>query len=607
MKTLLTILTLMSLFTLSACGPEHTDRKRIVPPQAETMSEMRAEMELAFQQLSQQFINGLWKVFPSWAVREGYYDAAISLQVPDKAYRAYLMDFAQTYERKFLALDRELLSITSLTDMTLILNFLKRLQWEHTTFKSYQWDPSVYNVSHPFALILNTPFAPLKKRLRTFNTRMRRVPEYYQAAKQAINKPAAPQLALAIQQNEGALEVFGEKVEKLVDSSQMFNDEKLVFRQRLDATRTAIKDYIIFLKKLQAKLEKSGRFRNFRIGEKLYEEKFLFDIQIGISAKELYLRAQKQQHQAHNKMSELAEQLWPKYFPEDPIPSNQNEKIRRLIDKLSLNHASKNTFKKEIEKQIPQLVDFVIENDLLSLDKEKPLVVRTTPPYLRGFTVASINAPGPYDKNANSYYNVIPIETMSDERANSLLREYNHYTLQILNIHEAVPGHYTQLVYANQSPSIIKTILGNSAMIEGWAVYAERMMLNAGYGDFSPELWLMYYKWNLRVITNTLLDYGVQVKGMTEAEAMKLMVQGAFQQEAEAEGKWHRATLSQVQLTSYFAGFISIQALREEVEKKLGDNFNLKHFHENFLSFGSAPVPIIRELMLTDLDQENQN
>ncbi|GAB2895691.1 DUF885 domain-containing protein [Microbulbifer echini] len=607
MKTLLTILTLMSLFTLSACGPERTDRKRIVPPQAETMSEMRAEMELAFQQLSQQFINGLWKVFPSWAVREGYYDAAIFLQVPDKAYRAYLMDFAQTYERKFLALDRELLSITSLTDMTLILNFLKRLQWEHTTFKSYQWDPSVYNVSHPFALILNTPFAPLKKRLRTFNTRMRRVPEYYQAAKQAINKPAAPQLALAIQQNEGALEVFGEKVEKLVDSSQMFNDEKLVFRQRLDATRTAIKDYIIFLKKLQTKLEKSGRFRNFRIGEKLYEEKFLFDIQIGLSAKELYLRAKKQQHQVHNKMSELAEQLWPKYFPEDPIPSNQNEKIRRLIDKLSLNHASKNTFKKEIEKQIPQLVDFVIEHDLLSLDKEKPLVVRTTPPYLRGFTVASINAPGPYDKNANSYYNVIPIETMSDERANSLLREYNHYTLQILNIHEAVPGHYTQLVYANQSPSIIKTILGNSAMIEGWAVYAERMMLNAGYGDFSPELWLMYYKWNLRVITNTLLDYGVQVKGMTEAEAMKLMVQGAFQQEAEAEGKWHRATLSQVQLTSYFAGFISIQALREEVEKKLGDNFNLKHFHENFLSFGSAPVPIIRELMLTDLDQENQN
>ncbi|USD22684.1 DUF885 domain-containing protein [Microbulbifer variabilis] len=603
MKAPLKLLILTSLTLVCACGPQGTDRKRIVPPQVETMIEMRAEMELAFQQLSQQFVNGLWKLFPSWAVREGYYEAAIHLQVPDKAFRAYLLDFAQTYERKFAALDSELLSISSLTDMALIMNFLQRLQWEYTTFKSYQWDPSIYNVSHPFALILNTEYAPLKNRLRTFNTRMRLVPDYYQAAKQAIRRPAAPQLMLAIQQNEGALEVFGTRVENLVESSQMFDDEKEVFRQRLHASREAIKDYVNFLKNLKTSLEKSARFRDFRIGEKLYEEKFRFDIQIDTSASALYLRALEEKQQVHSKMAALTEQLWPKHFPDTQSPSNQMEKVRRLLEKLSLNHASKDTFKEVIEKQIPQLANFVTQHNLLDLHKEKPLIVRTTPPYLRGFAVASINAPGPYDKNANTYYNVLPIENYSDEQANSLLREYNHYTLQILNIHEAIPGHYTQLVYANQSPSIIKTIFGNSAMIEGWAVYAERMMLEAGYGDFSPELWLMYYKWNLRVITNTILDYGVQVKGMTEAEAMNLMVDGAFQQRAEAEGKWRRATLSQVQLTSYFAGFTDILALREEVKNKLGDKFNLKEFHESFLSFGSAPVPIIRELMLTQLEK----
>ena len=97
------------------------------------------------------------------------------------------------------------------------------------------------------------------------------------------------------------------------------------------------------------------------------------------------------------------------------------------------------------------------------------------------------------------------------EKAESYLREYNNYTLQILNIHEAVPGHYVQLVYTNKSPGIIKAIFRNSSMIEGWAVYSELMMMENGYDD-SAEMWLMYYKWNLRTICNTILDIGVHTE-----------------------------------------------------------------------------------------------
>ena len=168
----------------------------------------------------------------------------------------------------------------------------------------------------------------------------------------------------------------------------------------------------------------------------------------------------------------------------------------------------------------------------------------------------------------------------------------------MLNIHEAIPGHYTQLVYSNESPSMIKSLFGNGAMVEGWAVYTERMMLEEGYGDFEPELWLMYYKWNLRVIANTILDYGIQVQGMTEQEALNLMTQEAFQQTAEAEGKWRRATLSQVQLTSYYSGYREIYDFREELKMSQGEQFDLKGFHEQFLSYGSAPVKYIRELMM---------
>ena len=175
---------------------------------------------------------------------------------------------------------------------------------------------------------------------------------------------------------------------------------------------------------------------------------------------------------------------------------------------------------------------------------------------MAGLAGASISSPGPYDKNGNTYYNVGSLNGWDKERAESYLREYNHYILQILNIHEAIPGHYTQLIYSNQSPSLIKSILGNGAMVEGWAVYTERMMLENGYGapagstEPEPEMWLMYYKWNLRSTCNTILDYSVHVKNMSKEDAIKLLTREAFQQKAEAEGKWRRVSLSQVQLCS---------------------------------------------------------
>ncbi|MNS83942.1 hypothetical protein D3C72_1177500 [compost metagenome] len=296
-------------------------------------------------------------------------------------------------------------------------------------------------------------------------------------------------------------------------------------------------------------------------------------------------------------MAKLTEQLWPKYFGSTAKPSDKLVMIRKMIDTLSVHHVKSEEFQSSIEKQIPELEAFVKQKDLLYIDPSKPLVVRKEPAYMAGVAGASISAPGPYDKGGNTYYNVGSLEGWPKDKAESYLREYNHYILQILNIHEAIPGHYTQLVYANQSPSIIKSVFGNGAMVEGWAVYAERMMLEAGYGNNEPEMWLMYYKWHLRTLCNTLLDYNVHVKNQTEQDAVKFLTNEAFQQQAEAEGKWKRVSVTQVQLTSYFTGFTEIFNLREELKKKEGDKFNLKQFHEKFLSYGSAPVKYIKELM----------
>jgi uncharacterized protein (DUF885 family) len=296
-------------------------------------------------------------------------------------------------------------------------------------------------------------------------------------------------------------------------------------------------------------------------------------------------------------MDTLSDELWSKTMGDAVKPDDRFRKIGMVIDKLSNNHVSRENFFPEIRREIPLLQDWVIKHNLLTLDPNKPLVVRETPLYQRGVAGASIDAPGPYRPQDRTYYNVTPLDGETAEQAESSLREYNHWMLQILNIHEAIPGHYAQLAYANKSPSLVKSLFGNGAMVEGWAVYGERMMLESGYGDNEPEMWLMYSKWNLRSVTNTILDYAVHVLGMTEAQAMDLLVRQAFQTQSEAAEKWRRVQLSSVQLTSYFSGYSEIMALREQRKQALGSKFVLKDFHDQFLSYGNAPVRVIKELM----------
>ncbi|MGS0749147.1 DUF885 family protein [Halpernia sp. GG3] len=135
-------------------------------------------------------------------------------------------------------------------------------------------------------------------------------------------------------------------------------------------------------------------------------------------------------------------------------------------------------------------------------------------------------------------------------------------------------------------------------MIEGWAVYGEQMMLENGYGNSSPELLLMWYKWNLRSVCNTILDYSVHTKNMSKDDAMKLLVDEAFQEKTEADGKWNRVSVSSVQLTSYYNGYQEIINLRNEIKNKEKSAFDLKKFNEKFLSYGSSPVKYIRQMML---------
>lgn len=578
---------LITLIILSSCSEtKNTDKQDSLT------------MNRDFADYKERLMLRLWKMYPSWASAVGYHNYDSLLNIPDQDQRDRELEFVAAESDSLKNFKPTLLNDNNRTDYYLIVNQLNATSWGISEMRSFEWDPSMYNLGSTFGEMLNNTYEPLEVRLNNFYWRMSFIPAFYGAAIKNIKNPTIEHTQLAIDQNLGSLGVFEKDLPEALSKSDLTTNERSKIMERAESAITAIKDYVEWLKNL-----KNDQPRSFRLGADLYKKKFEFDIMSAYSPQEILRKAEDHKGELHKKMAEIAQKLWPEHMGNKAMPNDKLIMIKMMIDKLSVNHVSPDSFQIAIEQQLKTLTDFVEKKNLLYQDPSKPLVVRREPDYLAGVAGASINSPGPYDKTGNTYYNVGSLSGWKPERAESYLREYNHYILQILNIHEAIPGHYTQLIYSNKSPSIVKSILGNGAMVEGWAVYTERMMLEEGYGNDDPAMWLMYYKWNLRTTCNFILDYRVHNENMTREEVMRILTEEAFQQQAEAENKWKRLTLTQVQLTSYFTGYIEIYEFREELKSKLGEKFNLKEFHESFLSYGSSPVRDIRMLMLKELEE----
>ena len=569
---------------LAACG--------VAPSTSETADQR-------FRAYSKATLDEMWREFPDFGVRMGNYEYAAELVVPDQARRSRTRAFYQRQLAALAAFDPATLDATNRIDYSVMKNRFEHGIWGIDTFKAWQWDPSTYNVANTIDLVLTTEYAPVETRLRNAAGRLERIPAYYAAAKANIADPTLEHTQLAILQNKGALAVLGPDLEKQVQASSLSDAEKADFRRKVAGARAAVEDYLAYLGEMESKL-RSGKARSFRIGSVLYEQKFRYDIQSGFSAEQLYRLAMAEKAAKHDAMEKIARELWPKYMGTVQMPADRLLMIKLVIGEISKYHVRPEAFVETVRGQIAGLQAFVREKDLVDQDSTRPLIVRETPVYMRGIAGASISAPGPLNPTANTYYNVTPLDPAKVTENESFLREYNDWTLQILNIHEAVPGHYTQLVHANKSKSLVTAVFANGSMIEGWAVFGEKVMLDAGYGNNAPEMWLMWMKWNLRSVMNTILDYEIQTKNLEREAAMSYMTREAFQEQTEAVEKWRRATLSQVQLTSYFNGYAEITALRDEMRAKQGSAFSVKGFNNRFLSYGNAPIRSIREVMLSE-------
>ncbi|MGH8223901.1 MAG: DUF885 family protein, partial [Woeseiaceae bacterium] len=171
-----------------------------------------------------------------------------------------------------------------------------------------------------------------------------------------------------------------------------------------------------------------------------------------------------------------------------------------------------------------------------------------------------------------------------------------------LTVHEAMPGHFLQLAHARRfhAATRVRSLGWSGPFVEGWAVYAEHMMIEAGYLRDEPLMRLIGLKWYLRAVINAIIDQAIHVDGMSRESALRLMIEGGFQEESEAAGKWVRAQLTSTQLSTYFVGYQEHMDMRKAVEQAWGEDFTLRRYHDQALSYGSPPVRYVRALMLDE-------
>lgn len=507
------------------------------------------------------------------------------------------------FHREFLArldrLDRDALSRDFQVDAALLRHASEHGVWRIETFQDWAWNPLIYTAKAGGAIygLMAREFAPLHVRLQRATERLEKFPLFFEQVRAVLHPRRVPRVhaETAVKQNRGALSILEEMVAPAAETLP----EAGRLRQAMATARAAIQAHGEWLENVLLPQAEG----NFRIGQKLFDQKLAFALHTPLRREQVKARAEREFQAVRQEMYEVSCRIYLEQFPLTKFPKNPREAyrqaiIRAALEKAYLDRPGRDEIPQVARAQIKEATDFVIRREIVTVPDD-PLEIILMPEFQRGVSVAYCDAPGPLDKGLKTFYAVSPIPgDWTEKQVDSFLREYNTWSMHDLTMHEAVPGHFLQLAHSNRHPSTLRALLSSGTFVEGWAVYSERVMVDAGYLDGDDRMRLINLKWYLRGITNAMIDQAIHVNGMTREEAMRLMVEGGFQEEREAAGKWTRARLTSAQLSTYFVGTQEHWDLRRTVEKEWGDAFTLKRYHDQILSYGSPPVQFVRALTL---------
>jgi uncharacterized protein (DUF885 family) len=557
--------------------------------------------DVTFDEIARRYLAEMLQLKPVQATALG-----------DHRYDGQLDDVSADGQARRVGLARQLLAqletlgIAQLSrahqvDARLLKSELDYEVWSVEELKEWRWNPLLYTdlAGNSVYLLMARDFAPLPVRLHNVGLRLSELPRLLMQARESLDPALVPHIhaETAVKQNTGVLSLIDELVVPQLGTLAQAQQTEL--KTAIAHARTAVAQHQIWLEKKLLPAA-SG---DFRLGATLYDAKLRFALNSPLSRQEIRTRADAELKRARSEMYDIARGVLAGRSDAPPLPvmPNATEQQAAIVAALELAYEQRPARDKVFETAQHAFAEtqrFVRAHDLVTM-YDDPIQIIPMPEFQRGVALAYCDSPGPLDKGQKTFFAVSPIPNdWSEDQVNSYLREYNTRSIYDLTIHEAMPGHYLQLMHANRYDSPLRAVLASGSFIEGWAVYAEGMMVEEGFLNHDPLMHLIQLKWSLRSIGNAILDQAVHVDGISREDAMHMLMHDTFQQEREAAGKWVRAQLTAAQLPTYFVGVQEHLALRAEAQQAWGKDFTLKRYHDEVLAYGSPPVRYVRELML---------
>jgi uncharacterized protein (DUF885 family) len=266
-----------------------------------------------------------------------------------------------------------------------------------------------------------------------------------------------------------------------------------------------------------------------------------------------------------------------------------------VIDERKGNHPSADGLRAAYEEHMKRARDFVVGKGLVPIPPGETLRVVDTPAFIRTtIPYAAYLNPGAFDEKQEGIFVVTPVDRGAPaEVQEEQLKGHSHPSMVLTALHEAYPGHHLQLVWSNRAPSKVRQICFDTVFAEGWALYCEEMMKEAGFYE-SKEIQMFQLKDMLWRAARVVIDVGLHTRTMNFDEAVEFLISEAVVERSNAMAEVRRYTNSPTQPSSYAIGKAEIVSLRGEEERRLGPRFNLSQFHERLLSSGTIPFKLMK-------------
>jgi hypothetical protein len=571
---------LVTLF-LGACGGGASAPAG--SPAAPSGSPTALSADAAFTKLVDDYFDASNRYSPTGAVDNGFH--AYDAQIEDRSRARIEQRIAELHGflDRLGEIDRRALAFDNAIDAQAIDGDVRSELLSMDTLKLWAKNPMSY-ASLPGGAIdalMKRDFAPKKDRLRALITRLRGVPAIFAAGKANVADPPKEFTDVAL----GRVKGTGGFLEGSVTAwaREAAGGDAALFAEFEIANRAAIAANREFLTWLQNDLLPRSK-GSFVLGEARLLEKLKYDEMVELPLDELLAKGEANLKKDHDDFVTTAKKI------------DARKTAAQVMATLGEQHPTADDLVPAVGRSLEAARQFVIDKDLITIPSDVRPRVQETPPYARGTGFASMDTPGPYETRATeAFYYVEPVEPDWDAKhKEEHLRLFNLPVVGLINIHEAFPGHYVQFLYGPRYPTKTRKLLGAGTNAEGWAHYAEQMMVDQGFGGGDPKIRLAQLSEALVRDCRYVVGVRLHTKGMTVEEGAKLFVEQCFQEPAVAYVEARRGTFNPTYLY-YTLGKLEIQELAAEYMKK---GATLKQFHDAFVAQGTLPIPLVRQILL---------